>query len=173
MVTKPDQLMVVVSTKATTNEILAMGGTGSWVLNPDKASKCKYVVCCRKEDWRNRKEGIPARAAFMVGIISELRRMPESENARGQSRFFIGISSYALVGVRNAWKAGRNPVTYATSAELKIDIGALRFKPVAKIGDESAEKQPKTVSQAIAQAKRSLADSLNISVDDVEITIRG
>lgn len=173
MVIKPGELMVVVSTKARTDEIVAAGGIGNWVLNPDKGSKCKYVVCCRKEDWRNRKEGIPARTAFLVGTISEFRRMPESENARGQSRFFIGISSYALVRIKNVWKAGRNPVTYATSAELKIDIGGLRFKPVAKIGNETAEKRPKTVSQAIALAKRSLADSLNISVDDIEITIRG
>lgn len=173
MSNKSSQLMLVVSTVETTDSILAQGGIGNWVLKPDKASKCKYVVCCRKEDWRNRKEGIPARSAFLIGVISELKSIPGSENLRGQSRFFIGISSYALVGVKNVWKEGRNPVTYATPTELKIDFGALRFKPLTKIPKESSEKQLKTVSQAIAEAKKSLADSLKISADDIEITIRG
>ncbi|MFX9081417.1 hypothetical protein ABTN40_20290, partial [Acinetobacter baumannii] len=69
---KSSQLMVVVSTIETADSILTQRGIGNWVLSPDKANKCKYVVCCRKEDWRNRKEGIPARSAFLVGVISEL-----------------------------------------------------------------------------------------------------
>ncbi len=171
--TKSSQLMVVVSTIETADSILTQGGIGSWVLSPDKASKCKYVVCCRKEDWRNRKEGIPARSAFLVGVISELKSAPGSENSRGQSRFLIGISSYALVNVKGVWKEGRNPVTYATPAELGIDVRALRFKPLPGKNDELPGKRPLTVSQAIAQAKKSLAESLNVSVDDIEITIRG
>jgi hypothetical protein len=169
---KSSQLMVVVSTIEKADSILAQEGIGNWVLSPGKANKCKYVVCCRKEDWRNRKEGIPARTAFLVGVISELIRAPGSENSRGQSRFFIGISSYARVNVKGVWK-GRNPVTYATPADLGIDVSALRFKPLTKKYDELPGKRPVTVSQAIAQAKKLLAENLNVSVDDIAITIRG
>jgi hypothetical protein len=165
--------MVVISTIETAESILAQGGIGDWVLSPDKANKCKYVVCCRKKDWRNRKEGIPARNAFLVGIISELKIVPGSENSRGQSRFFIGMSSYAGVNVKGAWKEGRNPVTYATPAELGVDVKALRFKPLAGKSDELPKKGSITVSQAIAQAKKSLAESLDIGIDDIEINIRG
>jgi hypothetical protein len=170
---KSSQLMVVVSTTEIVDLILTQEGIGNWVLSPDKANKCKYVVCCRKEHWRNRKEGIPARSAFLVGVISELISAPGSENSRGQSRFFLGISSYALVNLKGVWKEGRNPVTYATPAELGIDVRALRFKPLTGKKDELPGKRPLTVSQAIAQAKKLLAESLNVSVDDIEITIRG
>jgi len=170
---KSRNLMVVVSTIETTESILAQGGIGDWVLSPDKASRCKYVVCCRKEDWRNRIEGIPARNAFLIGFISELKSVPGSENSRRQSRFFIGISSYSRVNVKDVWKEGRNPVTYATPAELGIDVKALRFKPLAGKSDELPRKRSITVSQAIADAKKSLAERLEVGVDDIEITIRG
>jgi hypothetical protein len=166
-------LLVVVSTIETAESILAQGGIGNWVLSPNKASRCKYVVCCRKEDWRNRIEGIPARNAFLVGAISELKSAPGSENSRGQSRFFIGISSYARVNLKGVWTVGRNPVTYRTPAELGIDVKTLRFKPLAGKSDELPRKRSITVSQAIANAKKSLADSLDVGVDDIEITIRG
>jgi hypothetical protein len=170
---KSNNLMVVVSTIETAESILRQGGIGNWVLSPDKANRCKYVVCCRKEDWRNRIEGIPAGHAFLVGIISDLKSAPGSENLRGQSRFFIGISSYARVDVKGAWKKGRNPVTYATPAELGIDVKALRFRPMAGKSDELPRNRSITVSQAIANAKKSLAESLDVGVDDIEIIIRG
>jgi hypothetical protein len=170
---KSNNLMVVVSTIETAESILRQGGIGNWVLSPDKANRCKYVVCCRKEDWRNRIEGIPARNAFLVGIISDLKSAPGSENLRGQSRFFIGISSYARVDVKGAWKKGRNPVTYATPAELGIDVKALRFRPLVGKTDESPRNRSLTVPEAIALAKKSLAENLDVDVDDIEITIRG
>ncbi len=171
--TESSNLMVVVSTIETAEAILAQGGIGNWVLSPDKANKCKYVVCCTKEDWRKRKECIPARNAFLVGIIKELKIAPGSENSRGQSRFFIGISSFARTNFKGVWKEGRNPVTYATPTDLGIDVKALRFKPLAGKRDELLKEGLVTVSQAIAQAKKSLAESLDVGVDDIEITIRG
>jgi hypothetical protein len=173
MGTKSNNLMVVVSIIETAETILGQAGIGDFVLSPDKANKCSYVVCSRKEDWSNRKEGIPARTAFLVGIISELKIIPESENSRGQARFFIGISSYARVNIKGAWKKGRNPVTYAMSDELGIDIKALRFKSLAGKTDKLSRNKSITVSQAIANAKKLLAESLDVGVDDIEITIRG
>jgi hypothetical protein len=64
-------------------------------------------------------------------------------------------------------------VTYATPAELGIDVKALRFKPLVGKSDEAPRNRPLTVPEAIALAKKSLVENLDVDVDDIEITIRG
>jgi hypothetical protein len=142
------------------------------VVSPKKAGTCKYVVCCRKTEWINRKEGIAHRAAFLVGVIAGLHKEPDSENKRGQPRFLIELSEYATIQRVEAWdKDARNPVSYKTLGKLGIDLRGLKFKPMpvpaAKSG--GAGGAPMT----IADAKKALAATFGVSPEDVEITIRG
>ena len=164
---------IAVLTADTADSMLAGGGSGDWVVDPDKASAYTYVVCCRNQSWRNRKDKIEDRAAFLVGTIAGLREQPDSTNSRGQKRYLIEMSSYALINVPNAWPKGhRNPVAYRTLKELGIDLRRVKLKPLplAAAGkpDASARK-PMT----IAEAKQALAESLGVRPEDVEITIRG
>src|ERR1700704_2416485 len=128
---KDELSAMVVLTSETVETILHQRGTDNWVVSPKKAGTCKYVVCCRKPAWHNRKEGIGHRAAFLVGLIADLRKKPDSENNRGQPRFLIEISEYATVQRPEAWdKDTRNPVSYKTLGELGIDLRGLKFKPM-------------------------------------------
>jgi hypothetical protein len=172
-VAKDDQFATVVLTSETVEQILGNRGTGDWVLSPKKAATCKYVVCCRKVAWNNKKEGIAHRAAFLVGLIAGLHKRPDSENDRNQPRYLIEFSEYAIFERAEAWKDGRNPVSYKTLRALGIDLRGLKFKPmpapVAYANAAGGSDAPMT----IAAAKKALAASLGVSPDDIEITIRG
>ncbi len=89
-----DNAAVVVFTADTREKILHEGGSGDWVVSAKKADSCKYIVCCRKPNWSNRKEGISARAAFLIGRVAGLRERPDSGNDRDQMRYLIQMGRY-------------------------------------------------------------------------------
>jgi hypothetical protein len=169
---KDDQDTIVVLTSETVETILTNGGTGDWVLSSKKAGTCKYVVCCRKPAWNNKKEGILPRVAFLIGLISGLRKKPDSENARNQPRFLIELSEYDTFERADVWKEGRNPISYKTLKALGIDLRRLKFKPMPVPASAKSEG-PGSASMTIAEAKKALAESFRVSPDDVEIIIRG
>ena len=161
---------IAVFTTDTVEDIVVQRGTAGWVVNPAKASKRKYVVCCRKENWKTRKAGVQPRAAFLIGLISGLQKQADSENDRGQSRFLIEISEYATLNKPEVWnKDARNPVAYIRLDEVGIDLRRLKFKAVASAPARVATAKTMT----IADAKKALAASFGVNPDDVEITIRG
>lgn len=172
-VSKDDQFAIVVFTSETVETILSRGGTGDWVLSPKTAGACKYVVCCRKPAWDNKKEGITHRAAFLIGLISGLRKQPESENDRGQPRFLIELSEYTTFERAGVWKEGRNPISYKTLKALGIDLRGLKFKPMPVPAPSSKLGGTGSAPMTIADAKKALAATFGVSPDDVEITIRG
>ncbi len=171
MAPKDDALAIAVFTADTVEYILAQGGTGGWVVNPAKAGKCNYVVCCRKENWKTRNAGIPPRAAFLVGLISGLQKHPGSDNDRGQARFLIEISEYATLNKPGVWKEdARNPVAYVRLDDVGIDPRRLKFK---RLASPTGSRKATAKTMTIAEAKKVLAASLGVRPEDVEITIRG
>jgi hypothetical protein len=172
-VPKDDQVAIVVLTSETVETILNQGGTGNWVLSPKKAGTCKYVVCCRKPAWSNKKEGIAHRTAFLIGLIVDLHKKPDSENDRNQPRFLIKLSEYATFERADAWKQGRNPVSYKTLKALGIDLRGLKFKPMPVPAPSAKSGGTGSAPMTIADAKKALAASFGVNPDDVEITIRG
>jgi hypothetical protein len=173
IVPKDDHFAIVVFTSETVEKILNQGGTGDWVLSPKKAGSRKYVVCCRKPAWDNKKEGIPGRAAFLIGLIAGLHKQPDSENDRGQPRFLIELSEYATLERAEVWKKGRNPVSYKTLKELGIDLRGLKFKPMPTPAPSAKPGSTSRAPMTIADAKKALAATFGVSPDDVDITIRG
>jgi len=172
-VPKDEHFAIVLFTSETVEDILSRGGTGDWVLSPKKAGTCKYVVCCRKPAWNNKKEGIAHRAAFLIGLIAGLRKKPDSENDRGQPRFLIELSEYATLERAEVWKEGRNPVSYKILKELGIDLRGLKFKPMPVPAPSAKSGGTASAPMTIADAKKALAATFGVSPDDVEITIRG
>lgn len=171
---KDEQFAIVVFTSETVETILDRGGTGNWVLSPKNAGTCKYVVCCRKTAWNNKKEGIAHRAAFLIGVVADLQKQPDSENDRGQPRFLIELSHYDTSNIHpNVWKEGRNPVSYKTLEALGIDPRKLEFKPMPIPAPSPKQGDASGAPMTIADAKRALAATFGVSPDDVEITIRG
>jgi hypothetical protein len=173
IVRKDDQDEIVVLTSERVETILANGGTGDWILSPKKAGTCKYVICCRKVAWNNKKEGIDHRAAFLIGLIAALRKQPDSENDRNQPRYLIELSEYATFERAEVWKEGRNPVSYKTLKVLGIDLRKLKFEPMPVPTAPGKVAGSSDAPMTIAAAKKALAASLGVSPDDIEITIRG
>ena len=173
---KEEQLALVVLTSEPIETILSHRGSGDWVLSPKKANTCKYVICCRKAAWNNKKEGIAPQAAFLIGLIAGLERQPDSENDRGQHRFLIKMSEYATFERPGVWKKSRNPVSYKTLKTLKtrgIDLRSLKFKPMPAPVAHGKPGEPGPGMMTIADAKKALAASFGVSPEDIDITIRG
>lgn len=167
---KANDAAVVVFTAETREKILHAGGSGGWVLSPKSLERCQYLVCCRRVSWENKSEGVPPRAAFLVGRIAGVRKLEGSANERGQERFHIGISEHAKVDVLNVWrKELRNPVAYDSLRHLGIEPRRLKFQavpePVRGAGGQG--------SLTIAQAKKGLAETFGVKPDDIEIIIKG
>lgn len=164
---------LVVFTEVTAEEIIGQGGSGDWVLNPEKASNQKYIVCCRKSRWHNKADGVPNGAAFLVGVIENL--IPrDALNKRGKHRYFVKISKFATVQVENVWDSWRNPVIYKSLEELGIDPGSLKFKPAAAASEAvSSATAPAPARLTIAEAKKALAVTFGVDPDDIEVTVRG
>jgi hypothetical protein len=165
---------IAVFTADTVDAVLSNSGSGDWVISPAKASQCRYLVCCRKQSWSNRRDGVANGAAFLIGIISGLRERAESRNERGQSRYLIEISEFALIDRPGAWKEGRNPVAYKSLKELGIDVRSLKFKPLGVPSNPSnARSTTVPTGMTIVEAKKGLAITFGVKPEDIEITIRG
>jgi hypothetical protein len=166
---------VIVLTAARRDEIVARRGSGDWVLNPDKASRCRYLICCRKSRWDNRAEAVAARAGFLIGTIKALTRAATPPNARQQHRYHIEISDFAAINIPDLWNLDwRNPVAYGSLAALGIRPQDLALTPI-NADPASASTPPATATgrMTIAEAKRALAESFGVRPEDIEINIRG
>lgn len=165
---------IVVFTADSRDKILHDRGSGDWVVSARKADRCKYIVCCRKRFWNNRRDGIEPRAAFLIGHVAGLVQRPGSENGRDQMRYLIQMKDYAeLLDKPGVWKENvRNPVAYATLEELGIDVRTLTFKPLPA-GAATPNETPGQNHMTIADAKAGLAATFGVSPDDIDITIRG
>jgi hypothetical protein len=164
---------IVVFTAVPRQEIIAARGSGDWVLNPDRGSQCKYLVCCRKHHWKNADEGVAKKGAFLVGVIKRL--VPGVKNARGQQRYFIEISQFAALSKPGIWGDWRNPVRYDDLKKLGIDARSLRFAPVGRAAAKPQRAhEPPASNQGltIAEAKKALAASLGVRPEDIDINIR-
>jgi hypothetical protein len=169
-----DDRAIVVFTADSRDKILREGGSGDWVVSAKKADSRKYIVCCRKPNWSNRKEGIPARAAFLIGRVAGLLERPGSENERDQMRYLIKMADYAELEKPGVWKERvRNPVAYSTLDELQIDLRGLKFKPMPAAGAGETKEGSGAKQMTIADAKNGLSATFGVTPDDIEIIIRG
>lgn len=168
---------ILVLTADQRDDILARGGSGDWVLNTDKACRHRYLVCCRKSRWDNKAEGIPDRAAFLIGVIKGISKSERPSERAGQFRYHIELSRYAELEMPGVWdRTWRNPVGYGSLAKIGIDPHALTFKavkskPARAMPSGAAPAAPQRLT--IAEAKKALAESFGVRPEDIEINIRG
>lgn len=155
--------------------IMQDGGSQSWVLDPKKAIRYSYLVCCRSNKNVSGFQGPePRGTAFLIGRISEVVDSTETDG-----RWLVKISEFAHVDLPETWQGWRNPVRYTTLEDLGINLATLVFEPMPHLAPvtrtpsvertEVFEAAPLT----IAQAKRGLARAFGVGEDAIEITIRG
>lgn len=175
----PSEDTIVVFTARSPERIVREGGSQAWVLNPVRAKQCTWLVCTQNRhnpDHEFSDATEPHGTGFLLGRISAVRK---SEDDGDGDRWIIAISEFARINLPNAWDHGRNPVRYASLAQLKINLDEVTFQPMPQ-GEESplpgerpAQESTPGAVLTIAEAKRQLAETFGVKPEAVEITIRG
>lgn len=168
---------IAVFTGRTVERMLSEGGSSAWTLDPRHAGRCEYVVCARNSRAEFTRPGPEKHgAAFLIARIAGIVPAPDPKE---EGRFLIAFGEYALLLVEDAWKGWRNPVRYTSLEELGIDPTALQWHAMPSAEPTATARQATDVDGArprpltIMEAKRGLAETFGVSVDAVEITIRG
>ena len=166
---------IAVLTRKSADEIIASGGSASWVLNARNARAMRYLVCVRNGDNDNPGSDEPHGTAFLIGLISGLRELPPD---KGVKRWRILLSAYARINEADVWKGWRNPVRYTTLSELGIAVDETTFEAMPApapdrpdLADRLSGSEGRKLT--IAEAKQGLALMFGVDPEAVEITIRG
>jgi hypothetical protein len=165
---------IAVFTADSRDEILAVGGSVSWVVAEKQARRREFLVCIRNARGVDFHDHEPHGTAFLVGRISGLK--PYGHDKKGMPRFIIEISDHALIDHPEAWGEWRNPVKYTTLEELGIDPKKLKFKPTTATKEPPPPPAPdrsKTGALTIAEAKAGLALQFGVPPEGIEILIKG
>lgn len=171
---------LVVFTVKTKRQLLEMGGTSSWAVNPASVRRCKYVVCTRNTDPSKALDGStgsePHGSAFFVGRIAGLKN---DGLWNGRQRYLIRFDAFAEIAVDRVWDGSRTPTRYIPLADLKakgLDIDSLDFTPMESETDEdnmNEVSQPHHNGLSLAEAKAGLALTFGVPVENIEILIKG
>jgi len=176
------QEIVVVFTAKSIERIGLEGGSKAWRLDRNHARRCEYVVCTRNRHavWGDGTED--HQSAFLIGKIRNVVPCPPTpeNNEHEKNRFLIQFSEYARLNIPNAWKGDRNPVKYMTLDDLGIDPAKLTWETMPEVGREAQDEElapsvakPGIKALTMAEAKKGLALTFNVSPEAIEITIRG
>lgn len=168
-----DDTAIAVFTNRGRDRLLAEGGSQAWALDPARAAMCDYLVCIQNrhaDGW-----GQPThkhRHAFLVAKIAGI--VPSKETP---GRFMILFTEYASIDIpiKEKW---RNPVRYTDLAALGIDPAELKFsrvrvRPLRESAPKPEEKSSAKEGLDIASAKKALSAFYGVSLDAIEIVIRG
>jgi hypothetical protein len=136
------------------DEIVAQSGDYDWVVNPNRAKNCQYLVCCHSG-------GVDRGMGFLVGKISHVEFTKVGKN--GKNRYRIGVTEVAHIDSPNLWPGQQNPVRYTSLEGLGIDLAKLKFQKVLPSKSEVL---------TIEQAKAGLAKQFGVSPNSIEITIK-
>jgi hypothetical protein len=170
--------VAIVFTAKSVERILREGGTSSWRLDRNHARRCAYAVCTRNAhaDWTEGPE--PHHTAFVIGKVRNVVSAP-TRDGRTEGRFLIQFSEYARLNIPDAWRGGRNPVSYGTLQDLGINPSTLKWEPMPDVTELAQTAGPvlakdgRIAPLTMAEAKQGLAQTFGVSPDAIEITIRG
>lgn len=142
--------VLLIFTSKQRDDIIEIGGTGWWKVDPVKARKATHVVLFHNAHDR-RRSGDPDRhgQSFMIATIRDVA--PDEDG-----RWLIQFDEFADTDAGVAWPGFRNPVTYADSDELlgQLNIGEWqKMAPVdVKVAKEARRRDDASVSRMEARA---------------------
>ncbi|MGN2635626.1 hypothetical protein ACTD5D_05395 [Nocardia takedensis] len=161
---------VVVFTGKSFEKIVREGGSQAWKLDRSRAKRCEWLVCTQNaRNYEDYADGAaPHGSAFLIGRIA---RITPATDPGGEDRWMIEVSEYARLDRSNVWGGDRNPVRYTSLGALGIDPKGVKFQKM----ERSATGATATAATGltIAQAKAGLAATYGVSIDSIEIVIRG
>ena len=84
---------IAVFTANSRDEIVAVGGSASWVVSEKQARRREFLVCVRNAREVDFPDHEPHGTAFLVGRIKALK--PHGYDKKGMQRWFIELNEYA------------------------------------------------------------------------------
>jgi hypothetical protein len=118
---------ILVFTAKGFSTIISERGSQAWVLDPDRARCCDYLVCAQNRNGGWGSPEAPHGAGFLVGKIEGVEPSAVSDE---KPRWLVRISAYARIDKPRMWDGGRNPVRYTTLSEIGIDPAGLAFEAI-------------------------------------------
>jgi len=165
------------------------GGCGHWTASPIRVEAAQYLLCVRnrREQW--------ASMDFEHGVAFLIAKIKSTKPSAHAARITIEFDTYAMLDIPGAWqllaKSQRFPVAYMETSELfrrlQLDPSDLAWRQLVSnpsplhvaetatpytVAADPAENKGAGFTDAIAEAKRKLAESLGIASEKIEITIR-
>ncbi|AMB46894.1 hypothetical protein Y590_18308 [Methylobacterium sp. AMS5] len=154
------------------------------MISAHRARRCAYVVCVRHQQGPYKAEGNePHKHAFLIGKVSGVEPSDEEED-----RFRVEFSEYAILQGPHIPLNSASPTQYFPSlSSIGINEAALDWKPVSNLPGEDIGSVPTQVPPSgncsddagdaapmsvIAQAKKLVADGLQVPLSSVEIIVR-
>lgn len=127
----PSALLIFTSKQH--DDIVELGGTGWWKVNPAKARKTSYVVLVHNahDRWRS---GDPDRhgQSFMIATIRDIAQDEDG-------RWLIQFNEYAETDAGVEWPGYRNPVTYIDSDETLTQLTVGEWKTMRPVPLDTAK----------------------------------
>lgn len=180
---------VIVYTGKDLRRMREEGGCGHWTASAIRVEAAQYLVCVRnrREQWAA--TDFEHGCAFLIAQIKSTTPSPHA------ARITIEFDTYAMLDMPGAWerltKSQRFPVAYLETAELFRRLGlnpgdlawrrlvgepgplqAAQVPAAYPAPADNAERKVASFTDAIAETKRKLAESLGIAAEKIEITIR-
>jgi hypothetical protein len=156
---------IVVFTKKDLEVMFEQGGSGDWVANEDRLSKCVYLVAAANAYAAGSGHDATKHAhAFLVGKISGVKDAPESPG-----RKIIQFDEYAEIDIPKGWVGQRNPVRYTELSEFGLSPEQIQW---ISFPADRVKEYDLTPELTVEEAKRGLAKKLGVSPKCIEITIR-
>ncbi len=197
-----DTESIVVFTHKSMDFLTKLNGTCSWVLNPNRAKHCKYVVITRNALHDLADEDYLHGMGVFIGKVSSIK---PSLNEIDSDRYMIEFDEYApLEDQEDLWSIicqgnNRMPIRYISTHNLMRELEiksfeSLNWKPVPSrdleyinaqfevendnhypSGSANKIKKSNNISlvDAISKAKQELSNDLGILEDNIEIIIKG
>ncbi len=125
--------ILLIFTSKQRDDIIELGGTGWWKVDPVKARKASHVILVHNAHDRMR-SGDPDRhgQSFMIATI---RDVVQDEDGR----WLIQFDEFATTDVGVEWPGYRNPVTYVDSDETLGQLTLGDWEKMAPVSLESAK----------------------------------
>ena len=113
---------LIVFTHRSKELLLDLNGSLAWKIDPERARKCKYIVCARNTNHGLADLDVPHSSAFLIGKVSGIS--PALNLPRDNDRWMVKFDEYAELNIPNAWDGQRWPVKYYETETLlnKFDI---------------------------------------------------
>jgi hypothetical protein len=162
---------IAVFTGNSIEDILAAGGSASWVLNEKHASRQQYLVCVRNARDAKFADPEPHGAAFLVGAIKGLRHV--GHDRKGLKRWTIEIARYAPLVQEDIWREWRNPVKYTTLEDLGISPAKLKdkWKPMPQPSKAARFADDSIRPLSFEEAKAGLSLKYEVPIEAIRIII--